>query len=451
VTGRRGGSPPGRGWRGLRLLVAAYTASQVGSAVSLVALPIIIYRLTGSPLQTAILTLIEFLPTLVLGLFAGVLADRVPGRLLPVATDVVSAAAFGGLAMVLTVAHPPVWVVYAAALLASVSFVFHSAPFPRLVRALVGREGVTAASSAFVLGDTLASITGSALAAVLLTVAPMTVAVAFDAATFAVSALLILAVRIPRPSGPPAPAAAAGGGPGRSGWRDEMRTGVRFFWTTRDLRNAMAACTGMVFTGGALLALLTPFVGQGLGASAHGPVIALFYGAGDVGSAVAALMLPALQKRVRVGRIAAWGLACNGVLFALLLAVPTWQAALPVMALWQLTYTLVIVNNGAIRQLLTPVHLLGRVGATARIVAWSGPPLGAAVASTLSAHLSVRAGLACCGVGVALGLAWALAGRVTAIDVRDAPADQAGADQAAPAAGTGPGASAVPATASGGG
>jgi hypothetical protein len=419
--------------RGFVVLAVAYGVSQLGSAVSLVALPIIVFRLTGSPVHTGLLGVIEVLPTLLLGLSAGTLADRIPGRLLPVATDVASAGAYAALAVLLAVTSPPVWAIYVAALVGSVSFVFHSAPFPAMARTLVGRPGIVRATSVLVLCDTIASVAGSALAAVLLTVAPMALAVGLDAASFLLSGLLILSIRLPRLPRLEVPGGPGGtGGTGRGGFADDMKNGVRFFWATRDLRNSILAGLGMVVTGGALLAMLTPFAVQGMGVAADGPAIGLLYAGGNIGSAVAAALLPMAHRRTTVGRVALYGLASNGVLFLVLLTMPSWQLALPFLVLWQLTYTLVIVNNGAIRQLVTPVRLLGRVSATARILAWGGAPVGAAVASGLSAFMSVRAALAWCGLGVALGIGWAVAGRVGSIDVGQAP------DDASPADGDGP-------------
>jgi hypothetical protein len=407
---------------GFALLAAAYTISQLGSAMSLIALPIIVFHLTGSAVYTGLLSVIEVLPFLLFGLVAGTIADRLPGLALPVATDLVSAVTFGTLALALAVSSPPVVVIYMAGLVCSVSFVFHSAPLPALKRLLVGKQGLVKASSVLQLGDTLAAIAGSALAALLLSLTSAALMIALDAASFLLSALLTLAIRARPPERAARPAAH---GHART-HLSELKDGVRFFWETPNVRNTTIAGLCTVFSGGALLSLLTPFASQGLGAAAPGPAIPMLYLAGNLGSAAAAAMAPALSSRIAAGRLALAGLAVNGAAYALLLAMPTWRLALPFMALWQLTYTLMIVNNSNISQLITPQHLLGRVSATGRMLAWGGQPLGAATASALSALLSVRAGLAMCGVGVALGFAWAVMGRVSAIDVRpELAADEA--------------------------
>ena len=59
-----------------RLFLAARSISWAGNAITLVALPILVFQLTGSPALTGLLTAVEALPYLVFGLPAGALADR---------------------------------------------------------------------------------------------------------------------------------------------------------------------------------------------------------------------------------------------------------------------------------------------------------------------------------------------------------------------------------------
>ncbi len=55
----------------------ARTVSVAGSALTYVVLPILVYQLTGSALQTSLLIALEVSPYLAFGLVAGALADRV--------------------------------------------------------------------------------------------------------------------------------------------------------------------------------------------------------------------------------------------------------------------------------------------------------------------------------------------------------------------------------------
>ncbi|WP_226352362.1 MFS transporter [Pseudonocardia sp. ICBG601] len=60
----------------LRRYLTARVVAVAGSLVAAVALPVLVYRLTGSPAWTAAIATAEALPYLLFGLFAGALADR---------------------------------------------------------------------------------------------------------------------------------------------------------------------------------------------------------------------------------------------------------------------------------------------------------------------------------------------------------------------------------------
>src|SRR5437899_10060882 len=88
----------------------ARMVSLAGSSFTYVALPVLIYRRTGSPLLTGLVAAFEAIPYLLLGLVAGALADRWDRRRVMVAADLTSAVALGSLPVaaafgVLTVPH----------------------------------------------------------------------------------------------------------------------------------------------------------------------------------------------------------------------------------------------------------------------------------------------------------------------------------------------------------
>lgn len=66
--------------RPFRLLWLAHTMPAAGSAITQAILPILLYQLTGSVVQTAVLLLMTTMPYLLLGLPAGAVADRTNRR-----------------------------------------------------------------------------------------------------------------------------------------------------------------------------------------------------------------------------------------------------------------------------------------------------------------------------------------------------------------------------------
>src|SRR5436305_8094436 len=83
----------------------AYTVSIFGDQVTLVALPIAVYMRTQSALSVGIAASMQAATTLIFGLFAGALADRLRYRPVLVATDLIRAAVLGFLAF-MVVATP---------------------------------------------------------------------------------------------------------------------------------------------------------------------------------------------------------------------------------------------------------------------------------------------------------------------------------------------------------
>ncbi len=122
------------------------------------------------------------------------------------------------------------------------------------------------------------------------------------------------------------------------------------------------------------------------------------------GSALQTTLLATLARRCPVGRITLSGLAAHlAVLVAVALA-PSFWSGVVLVGLWQLCNTLVIINGIALRQQVTPDHLHARVNTTARMVAWGGQPVGAAVGGALAEAFDVRLALVLVAGGVAISV-----------------------------------------------
>src|SRR3954454_8206212 len=73
------------------------TVSNLGSSVTLFALPLLVYQLTGSALNLGIVTAAEFVPYLLFGLIIGAWVDRVDRKRLMIVTDLLRAAVVGSI------------------------------------------------------------------------------------------------------------------------------------------------------------------------------------------------------------------------------------------------------------------------------------------------------------------------------------------------------------------
>ncbi|MFE5515696.1 MFS transporter [Streptomyces sp. NPDC056529] len=205
-------TPPSPGYRAVfrvrefRFVFVAHLFSLLGVVVSELALTVLVYDLTRSPLLSSLTFALGFLPYLVGGTLLAGLADRFPPRRILVVCDLVCAACV----VLMTVPATPVAALLALrCAVAVVSPVFNGTRMATLADVL--GEG-----DLFVLGRSLlrivsqsALLAGFAAGGVLLTVVPPRGALVVTAATFLVSALLLRLGTVRRP--------ARGGGDGEGG------------------------------------------------------------------------------------------------------------------------------------------------------------------------------------------------------------------------------------------
>lgn len=91
-TRRPGPARSGGLGRDFRLFFAGQTVSSLGSSFTRVALPLLVFALTGSPVNLALTVAATFLPVVLLGLPIGVWVDRVDRKRLMIVADIGRAA-----------------------------------------------------------------------------------------------------------------------------------------------------------------------------------------------------------------------------------------------------------------------------------------------------------------------------------------------------------------------
>ncbi len=175
----------------------AQTVSGMGTAVTSVVLPILIFRQTGSPLQTAILGGLRVVPYLLFGLVAGALADRVDRRRLMVGCNLLNTALLGSIPLAAWLGLLTLPQIYLVALLSATAFVLFDAANFGALPALVGPARIVAANSALWSTSTFVGIAGPALGGVLATTIGPAPAVTLDALSYAVSAAPLLLIARP--------------------------------------------------------------------------------------------------------------------------------------------------------------------------------------------------------------------------------------------------------------
>jgi MFS family permease len=209
--------------RDARALICASAASQLGDWLYNAALLGYVYSATGSAAWVGAATIFRLLPYVLLSPVGGMVADRYDRRIVLLSGDIVRCALMLGLAAVVA-AEGPVALVMAFTALASVAGSAERPAAKAMLPKLVGEMRLGPANALLHTAQDLGVVVGPAIGAVLLAVAPHSVAFLVNAGTFAVSATLISTLRS-RPG-------SAAGWTGE-GAATQLRNGLRTARTTR--------------------------------------------------------------------------------------------------------------------------------------------------------------------------------------------------------------------------
>ncbi len=177
-----------------RRLLLAHAISRAGDAFNTVALIILVFRLTGSGVGVAGAVMFEVAPVLLLGPLAGLAADRLPRRRLMITADLFRAIVACGLVF----AADNLGAAYAVAFGLSTGAVLFNPAASSLVPDVVGDDDVVTANSALWTVAVIAQIALAPLAGLVIARYGVEVAFGINAATFVVSALLLLGLRAGR-------------------------------------------------------------------------------------------------------------------------------------------------------------------------------------------------------------------------------------------------------------
>ena len=172
--------------------------------------------------------------------------------------------------------------------------------------------------------------------------------------------------------------------------RADIREGLRYILGHPIMRPSLAFLTTANFFNGILFSVLLLFSVRHLGLSAR--QVGLVLTLSSVGSLLAALSTSRLQRRFGIGRV----MLLTGFSGWALLLIPFAHGStrIPFLVLGLLPYSVgVVIHNvssGTIRQATTPDRLLGRVVASARLLAQGMFPIAMLIGGVLGTYLGLR-------------------------------------------------------------
>ncbi len=350
------------------------TISNLGSSITIFALPLLVYKLSGSALNLGISSAADMLPYLLFGLILGAWTDRVDRKRMMIFTDIGRTVVIALIPLLAFLGILSVWWIYAVGFIQSTLTICFSAGEFAAIPNLVDQDDLVTANGRIQASYSAASIVGPVLAGVLVAFVPLATLMLLDALSFLLSAISIALVTISFNTDKNEQR-------GSKHILQDVTEGLRYVWSHPVLRNIslmMALVNFVSATEGAQLVL---FAKQRLQAS--DTQVGLLYMAGSAGIVVLSLLAGPLRKRWTFSKVALSALMLTGLFILGLSFTRGYWPALILVALAQGCGILFNINTGSLRQAIVPNHLLGRVVSIASVLAWSAIPLGALLGGLL--------------------------------------------------------------------
>jgi MFS family permease len=381
--------------RDFRLLFIGQLISFLGSQLTVVAVPVQVFRLTGSSFTVGLVSLGQMVPLILGSLIGGAVADAHDRRKLLMVMQVLLALTSAGLALNAMRSAPALWPLFVVTGVAAFFAGFDGPARTAALPAVVATEELPAAFALRQLQIQVGVVVGPAIAGILLARASVSAVYWIDVATFGGA---LVAVSMLRPLPP------EGGGTRAS--LASIAEGLRYLRRHRLILSTFVIdVNAMVF---GMPRALFPAVGLRV---LHGTnaTVGLLFAAPGAGALLVAVFTG------WVGQVRRHGLA-------VIIAVMLWGAGIAgfglVRVLWAAVVCLAVagaadvvsaVFRSTITQTLVPDALRGRVSAVNLAVVTGGPRLGdleaGGVAALAGTQFSiVSGGLAC--IAGALGVAW---------------------------------------------
>jgi MFS family permease len=358
-----------------RLWFGGQVVSLVGTWMQSTAQGYLIYQITGSPFYLGLVGFVGGAPSLLFTLFGGVIADRLPRRMLLVITQT-SMMILAFILAVLTftqIVQP--WHILVLAFMLGVANAFDAPARTAFVLELVSRADMTNAIALNASMFNIATVVGPAVAG--LTYAAIGPAWCFtlNGLSFiaVIGALLLMKIKLEEQ--PPRRAAALA----------ELGEGIRYVLKNRMILSLIGSVGIASIFGIGMMSLLPAWAKDVLhgGVTTNGWLVS----ARGLGSMISALMLAYWGIRKLRGRL--WMI--GAFVMPVMLFFFAWIRLLPfsLIALLGVGWGFIMVTNNsqAIVQSLVPDHLRGRVMGVYTLVFFGSMPIGALLAGATAGKI----------------------------------------------------------------
>jgi MFS family permease len=369
--------------RDFRLLWAGDTVSQFGETITNTAAPLLAALvLAATPFEMGLLTAADTAAFLLIGLPAGAWVDRMRRRPLMLAADI-------GRALLLASVPVAWWLgvltlvqLILVGLVVGVLSVFFDVAYQSYLPALVSKDQLVEGNSKLQASQSVAQVSGPAVAGWLTQLAGAANAIGLNALTYVWSVFCLWRIRTPEPVIERAP---------DRNLRREIAEGLTFVFGNRSLVG-IVGCTGSSNFGTGIIGAVSVLVlTRQLGASAG--VVGTVLAAAGLGGVVGALSARWVADNFGQARTIWLSILVTSPFLLLLpLAGHGWLLSLFALGEGMSAFGAVVYNIAQVsfRQSICPARLQGRMNASIRFLVWGTIPLGALAGGALGTGIGIH-------------------------------------------------------------
>lgn len=375
------------------------TISNLGSSFTQFALPLLVYKLTGSALNLGIATAASFLPYLCFGLVIGAWVDRLDRKRTMILVDLGQVVVIASIPAASLMGTLNIWWIYGATFVsATLKIMFEMSQFAA-IPSLVDQDNLLAANGRIQASFFAASILGPLLASALVFIMSVPMLLLIDAGSFLISACTLSLI---------ATSFSDMKKHEQKSIRQDVVEGLRYVFHHPILRNLAIMLALINFFSVSRETQLVLLAEQQLHAT--DAQYGLLNAAGGAGIVLVTLLAGGIRKRKNLIGLAMNALVVGSLATIALAFMPNIWLALP---LWALTISMDIFFNictGSFRQMIVPNQMLGRAQSIASVMSWSALPLGALlggwIIKTTGNVMLVYAGVGILMLLIATAFAW---------------------------------------------
>jgi MFS family permease len=384
--------------RNFAIFWVAQTLSAAGDSFAYIAVPLLVLRATGSVAQMGLLTGVAGAASVGAGLGAGVLVDRLDRRLLLIGCDLARMVLYGLIPLAWAFG-PQVWLLYVVLPACEAIGMVFQVTYVTAVRNLVDTDRITDASGLLFASAVAFGVAGPLLAGLVSGLLGPATAIAFDAASFALSAAGAFLIRLHSQHAP-------GATQRRERPWPEFIAGARYLWRHPVLRSLTAVLTFYIFLTFGLTNVLIYYLRHDLGQPYA--VVGVVLAVAAAGPVAGSMLVAPLRRKIGFGASWIGPVAVGGVAIACIGASRSILVIAMLTAIYLACEAVAGTCSMSLRQEVTPDQLLGRVTSAFWTIHFALAPAGAVLLGWAAGRFGVAPTLGAAGAGCLLIAAIAL-------------------------------------------